>query len=298
MLMKRTYTIAYRLLIAIFCLGGITNVPKLSAYPWKSLKRNLTTFQRLSPNGAESLTMGANPLGYQPCWSSPERTKASSANVLSGLCRPYCTVKGSALHLVVTPPWGFWPLREGGSSIPAQSKSVFLGIEGRDSDTSAETAHKPGEIIVWLKKDYPASLFYLSLTHPYTSYKSPYPHPFVHIKEFQPLSKELNIYLLKGVVPEMEQQALSYLRQHSRVQFAQLNHIVESRATLDSIPSDPRFAQQWALNNTGQTGGTIDELNSVVGLVLASDLDDKVRACLTRTQHELFDRGGELCMPG
>lgn len=47
-----------------------------------------------------------------------------------------------------------------------------------------------------------------------------------------------------------------------------------------------------------ETFGTVDELNSLVGLVLASDLDDKVRACLTRTQHELFDLGGELCMPG
>ena len=47
-----------------------------------------------------------------------------------------------------------------------------------------------------------------------------------------------------------------------------------------------------------ETFGTVDELNSVVGLVLASELDDLVRACLTRTQHELFDLGGELCMPG
>lgn len=47
-----------------------------------------------------------------------------------------------------------------------------------------------------------------------------------------------------------------------------------------------------------ETFGTVDELNSLVGLVLASDLDDAVRDCLTRTQHELFDLGGELCMPG
>jgi len=47
-----------------------------------------------------------------------------------------------------------------------------------------------------------------------------------------------------------------------------------------------------------ETFGTVDELNSVVGLVLASEIDDTVRACLTRTQHELFDLGGELCMPG
>ncbi len=44
--------------------------------------------------------------------------------------------------------------------------------------------------------------------------------------------------------------------------------------------------------------GTVDELNSAVGLVLSSDLPDGVRDCLTRVQHELFDLGGELCMPG
>ncbi len=47
-----------------------------------------------------------------------------------------------------------------------------------------------------------------------------------------------------------------------------------------------------------ETFGTVDELNSVVGLVLASEVDEEIRDCLTRTQHELFDLGGELCMPG
>jgi cob(I)alamin adenosyltransferase len=44
--------------------------------------------------------------------------------------------------------------------------------------------------------------------------------------------------------------------------------------------------------------GTVDELNSAVGLVLSAELPDEVRSCLTRAQHELFDLGGELCMPG
>lgn len=47
-----------------------------------------------------------------------------------------------------------------------------------------------------------------------------------------------------------------------------------------------------------ETIGTVDELNSLVGLLLSAELDEAVRACLTRTQHELFDLGGELCMPG
>jgi cob(I)alamin adenosyltransferase len=44
--------------------------------------------------------------------------------------------------------------------------------------------------------------------------------------------------------------------------------------------------------------GTVDELNSVVGMVLAGALAPDIRDCLVRVQHRLFDLGGELCMPG
>ena len=44
--------------------------------------------------------------------------------------------------------------------------------------------------------------------------------------------------------------------------------------------------------------GTVDELNSAIGLLLAAGLPEEVRSCFDRTQHELFDLGGELCMPG
>jgi cob(I)alamin adenosyltransferase len=49
--------------------------------------------------------------------------------------------------------------------------------------------------------------------------------------------------------------------------------------------------------------GTVDEANSAIGLVLASDaadnaLPDAVRTLLTTVQHQLFDLGGELCIPG
>lgn len=45
--------------------------------------------------------------------------------------------------------------------------------------------------------------------------------------------------------------------------------------------------------------GTVDEANSCIGLMLASDqmLDD-IRDLLMRIQHQLFDLGGELCIPG
>ena len=45
--------------------------------------------------------------------------------------------------------------------------------------------------------------------------------------------------------------------------------------------------------------GTVDELNSVVGMLLAvPGLPPPVADCLTEVQHELFDLGGELCIPG
>jgi cob(I)alamin adenosyltransferase len=43
--------------------------------------------------------------------------------------------------------------------------------------------------------------------------------------------------------------------------------------------------------------GTVDELNSAIGVVLAGDLPAGIERCLTGIQHDLFDVGGELCMP-
>ncbi len=44
--------------------------------------------------------------------------------------------------------------------------------------------------------------------------------------------------------------------------------------------------------------GTVDEANSAIGVLLAVDLPEDVRALLTTIQHQLFDLGGELCIPG
>ena len=43
--------------------------------------------------------------------------------------------------------------------------------------------------------------------------------------------------------------------------------------------------------------GTVDELNSSVGMILACDVPSSVRDCLTDVQQGLFDLGGELCIP-
>jgi len=44
--------------------------------------------------------------------------------------------------------------------------------------------------------------------------------------------------------------------------------------------------------------GEVDELNSSLGLLLCEELPDAVRGALLDIQHDLFDLGGELCLPG
>ena len=44
--------------------------------------------------------------------------------------------------------------------------------------------------------------------------------------------------------------------------------------------------------------GDVDELNSTLGVLLAEPLPESVRALLIVVQHDLFDLGGELSIPG
>lgn len=44
--------------------------------------------------------------------------------------------------------------------------------------------------------------------------------------------------------------------------------------------------------------GTVDELNSVIGLLATHELPEPIAAELVEINHDLFDIGGELCIPG
>jgi cob(I)alamin adenosyltransferase len=44
--------------------------------------------------------------------------------------------------------------------------------------------------------------------------------------------------------------------------------------------------------------GTVDELNSVIGVVLSQPIPAAIADILTEVQHDLFNLGGELCIPG
>ncbi|HDZ77804.1 MAG TPA: cob(I)yrinic acid a,c-diamide adenosyltransferase, partial [Gammaproteobacteria bacterium] len=45
------------------------------------------------------------------------------------------------------------------------------------------------------------------------------------------------------------------------------------------------------------TIGSIDELNSLIGVIRSEEIDQESRKLLTEIQHHLFDIGGELSMP-
>ena len=47
-----------------------------------------------------------------------------------------------------------------------------------------------------------------------------------------------------------------------------------------------------------QAMGDVDELNSQIGVLLAEPLPQDIHDLLLTIQHELFNLGGELCMPG
>ena len=44
--------------------------------------------------------------------------------------------------------------------------------------------------------------------------------------------------------------------------------------------------------------GTVDELNATIGMMLAHELPPAIGEILFEVQHNLFDLGGELCVPG
>ena len=80
-------------------------------------------------------------------------------------------------------------------------------------------------------------------------------HPAISFYSKQPISSELNLWLLKYNESEGDtpSRVLASLYSDRNVIVAQLNHRVSLR---ENAPDDPRFNEQWDFNNTGQLGGT------------------------------------------
>jgi serine protease len=84
----------------------------------------------------------------------------------------------------------------------------------------------------------------------------------IDLKDIRLLSKRMKIWLFKYNPAKISsEKVLFQIKQNKNVSIVQFNHHVQSRnsgSILATFPDDPMFNQQWALNNTGQNGGTPD----------------------------------------
>ena len=84
----------------------------------------------------------------------------------------------------------------------------------------------------------------------------------IDLTENRLLSGRMNIWLFKYNPAKISaEEVLFTIKQNKNVSIVQFNHYVQNRnsgSIMTTFPSDPMFDQQWALNNTGQSGGTPD----------------------------------------
>lgn len=109
--------------------------------------------------------------------------------------------------------------------------------------SSQDNNYVHGEIIVMLKPN----------VNPSTLSNS---FGFINLRPKEAIVEYMNIWLFEYDYSLMNaDNVLSSVKNHSSVAIAQFNHYVTQRST---TPNDPSFGVQWALNNTGQSGGTPD----------------------------------------
>ena len=95
---------------------------------------------------------------------------------------------------------------------------------------------------------------------------------FIELKSKKLLSMRMNIWLFVYDGDRIEEdEVLFTIRQNAEVKAVQFNHYVNLRENIQNnyngeviktspllVPNDPRYNEQWALNNTGQSGGVPD----------------------------------------
>ena len=69
------------------------------------------------------------------------------------------------------------------------------------------------------------------------------------------LMKSIDLYLVRILDGTPVRDVIPELELDERVLYASPDHLVTQRV---NIPNDSSFGQQWSMNNTGQTGGTVD----------------------------------------
>jgi hypothetical protein len=117
---------------------------------------------------------------------------------------------------------------------------LCLGI----TSYSADNNYVPGEIIVMLKHN--------KSTEDLSS-----AFGFLNMRPKEVIVADMNIWLFEYNYSMMNaDNVLSNVKNNNSVAVAQFNHYTTERSMI--TPNDASFGQQWALNNTGQSGGTVD----------------------------------------
>jgi len=111
------------------------------------------------------------------------------------------------------------------------------------------------------------------------------------------LIPDMDIYLLQyDVTKNSAPEALIKMKLNRGVSVAQFNHTnIKERLVSVTTPNDPRFAEQWDMNNTGQSGGTVDaDIDAPEAWDIATGgntaLGDTIVVCVV-------DGGGDLAHP-
>lgn len=122
-----------------------------------------------------------------------------------------------------------------------------------------EESYVPGEVLVQLSSNN-------KVTEIAQSFAS------IGLEVKQLISDHMNIWLLGYDQTKISDDDILFtLRLHQDIKVVQFNHYVQQReasfdyissmreyfsSITEAVPNDPRFNEQWALNNTGQGGGT------------------------------------------
>ena len=110
---------------------------------------------------------------------------------------------------------------------------------------AGESLYVPGQVIIQLEENTNKNVQLIS-----ESFSN------LNLKPVKQLSRRMHIWLFEhdsGI--QQDENILIAVKKHSVVKEAQFNHYVQERET---YPDDPHFNIQWALENTGQTGGIFD----------------------------------------